>query len=357
MESNHALNNGRQKENTMTKAIRWKMTEKQQVVLETFEFATEALQPSEIAVRTEFTAISPGTECANYQALDPDVYSPTGWCRYPWTPGYTGVGRVTAVGAEVREFAVGDRVHGFMPHASHCVMNVHDAVVKVPDGVKPEQAPYAKLAGISATALQVIRFEPMMTVGIWGQGMIGNFAAQLFQQAGATVIGVDPLAQRRDLARQCGIRNLLDPNAVDFGETLNAVSPDGLDVIVDTTGHAPTAIAIAQHARMRGQYVFLTHWRSQAVTDATPLVNAILWKCLTVHGAHEAFVEAELGGRDRWVTVQKRKWSRILDAMARGDIRVAPLISHLVKPAQAKEAYDGLCFQKNQWWGVVVDWR
>lgn len=341
----------------MHQATRWKIVEKQQVVIEPFDFDDRQLRSHEMAVRTEFTAISPGTECANYLALDPDVYASTGWCRYPWVPGYTGIGRVIAVGEDVTEFKVGDRVHGQMPHATHCVMNAHDAVVKVPDGVPLEQAAYAKLAGISATALQVTRLEPMMTVAIWGQGMIGNFAAQLFQQAGGMVIGVDPVAQRRELSQRCGIRHVLDPKASGCVEQLNALSPGGLDVVVDTTGHAPTTVSIAQHARLGGQYVMLTHWRSQPVTDATVLINSILWKCLTVRGAHEAFVEAELGGRGRWITVQRRKWSRLLDAIARGAIQVAPLISHVIQPAQAKEAYEGLCFQKDQWWGVAVDWR
>jgi hypothetical protein len=60
----------------MQKAKRWMMREQRHVALEEFDCDMTSLKPREIAVRADFTAISPGTECANYLALDPDVLKP-----------------------------------------------------------------------------------------------------------------------------------------------------------------------------------------------------------------------------------------------------------------------------------------
>jgi threonine dehydrogenase-like Zn-dependent dehydrogenase len=245
-----------------------------------------------------------------------------------------------------------------MSHATHCVMDTNEPVIKVTEKIPPQEAAFARIAGIGMTAAQVTRIEPLMTAGVWGLGMIGNFCALSFVSAGARTIGIDPVAQRRDLANRCGISETLDPNDPNFAEKLAKVSDgEGLDVVIDSTGHAPTAITLPNHARLRGQMVFLTHWRKQEVPDPSPMIRDIFVKSLTVHGAHEYFVESELGGRARWVTVQNRKWKRILRDVANGGMKLAPMISHFVKPDQAKEAYDGLCFDKNNWWGVTVDWR
>ncbi|MBI4024072.1 MAG: hypothetical protein HY360_03770 [Verrucomicrobia bacterium] len=56
------------------------MREKRHVALEEFDCDKTALKPREIAVRVDFSAIRPGPECANYLALNPDVYRPGKWC-------------------------------------------------------------------------------------------------------------------------------------------------------------------------------------------------------------------------------------------------------------------------------------
>ena len=87
------------------------------------------------------------------------------------------------------------------------------------------------------------------------------------------------------------------------------------------------------------------------------MIRDFFWKSLTIYGAHESMVEAELGGRNRWITVQRRKWRRIMKDITQNGLQFGPMISHVVRPNQAKEAYEGLCFDKSKWWGVAVDWR
>lgn len=332
------------------------MRGKQQVALEPFEYDSGTLKPREIAVRVEFTAISPGTECANYLALDPDVLKPNRWCSYPWVPGYSGIGRVIAVGSSVKEFAVGDLVTGVIRHLSHITLDVDSTVVRLPDGINLEHASYLRLASITMTPIQVIHNDALPAVGVWGLGMIGNLTAQLLRRAGGRVVGIDPLPERRALAARCGIPATLDPGDPRFAERINEfTSGEGFDITVDTTGHAPTTISLPQFTRRCGQMILMTHWRSQPVLDTSQFLYLIFTKGIALRGAHE-MVPGSAPAVDA-VALQRRKWAKLLQEIASGGLAIEPLISHRIKPHQCKEAYEGLCFDRARWWGVVVDWR
>ena len=45
------------------------------------------------------------------------------------------------------------------------------------------------------------------------------------------------------------------------------------------------------------------------------------------------------------------------DLIARKKLRVRELLSHVVKPAQVAQAYDGLMNRRDEYTGVVIDWR
>lgn len=339
----------------MIRAKRWVMRGKQEVVIDEFEFDPAKLEPRQIAVRAEFTAVSPGTECANYLALDPDVYSPTGWCRYPWTPGYAGVGTVIGLGKDVSEFKIGDQVVGPMSHATHCRLDVDGPVARRNPRVAPEHAAFARIIAIAVTAQQVLPIQPFAVAGVWGMGMIGNLVGQVLRCGGARVVGIDPLPQRRELATRCGYRDTLDPTASSFAERVNELtSGQGFDVAVEVTGIAAVAVTLPNFTRRLGHMVIMTHWRSQPVVDTAPMVHGIFWKGLTVHGAHE-WVGSHLWSRDRGHV--RERLDQIQRQIESGGIVVGPLISHTVKPDACKQVYKGLSFDKNHWRGVVVDWR
>lgn len=331
------------------------MTGKKHVELATFDFAPE-LQPREIAVGSLFTAVSPGTECANYLAIDLDTLRPGSWCAYPWTPGYAGVGEVLDVGSDVREYKVGDRIVGNLPHASHSVMSANEVVAPADPSLNPHHSAYTRIGNIAYTPLQALRLEPFAVAGVWGQGLIGNLTAQFLNAAGYRTVGIDPVAGRRTLSEECGITSTLDPTASDFEDRLSDFTGRrGLDVAVDTTGHAPTTVGMPGFIRIRGQMVLLTHWRNQAVVDASPFISHLFTKGITLIGSHEWPVGSE--PFHDWMAQQRHKMAVIQQQMRTNILQIAPLISHVVKPTQCRETYDGLCFDKDHWRGVVVDWQ
>ena len=68
------------------------------------------LGPGDIQVQTTRTLISTGTEgIVLGRKFSPGTHYDA-WVKYPFRPGYSHVGRISAVGEGVAEFKVGDRV-------------------------------------------------------------------------------------------------------------------------------------------------------------------------------------------------------------------------------------------------------
>jgi 2-desacetyl-2-hydroxyethyl bacteriochlorophyllide A dehydrogenase len=340
----------------METAQRWLFRGRQDVVCEEISFDPSRLGPREVAVRTEFTVISAGTECAYYLGNDPRALQPGQWGAYPWNPGYTGIGRVLAVGAEVGDYRAGERVVGRFPHRSHTVIEAGDRIAPAHPDVKPEHAAWIGILSICMTPMQMLRNDPLPSVGVWGQGIIGNLVGQLLRRAGGRVVGIDPLAARRQLSRRCGIRDTLDPSDARFAGAVNDLTRgEGFDIGIDTTGAAAVTLSVPAQIRRRGQMVLMTHWRSQPVVDASEFIEQIFRKGIELHGAHETAPHSEPWSRPG--VAQQRNWRKLQHELATGGLAIDPLISHVIKPGQCKQAYDGLCFDREHWWGVVVDWR
>ena len=65
------------------------------ITTETYEIGPAG--PGQILVATEASAISAGTELAVYTGVHQWLHDPTrSWPKFPFVPGYSGVGRVVA---------------------------------------------------------------------------------------------------------------------------------------------------------------------------------------------------------------------------------------------------------------------
>src|SRR5437868_3055563 len=102
------------------KAVRASIVAEQTVQFETIELPDQPTG-SQVLIKVDRTIVSAGTELANYIGLDPDTRIPGMWCAYPWRPGYGGIGRIVAVGPDVKHLTPGQRVYGIFNHASYAL--------------------------------------------------------------------------------------------------------------------------------------------------------------------------------------------------------------------------------------------
>ena len=119
------------------------------------------------------------------------------------------------------------------------VPQAHFGPIKVPHEHSDQRFLY--LSDILPTAWQAVSYADVPsggTLAVLGLGPVGQFCVRIGRQLGAErVIGVDPVPERRVLAREYGVE-VLDPDEVeDVAETLiEMTSGRGPDGVVDAVG-------------------------------------------------------------------------------------------------------------------------
>ena len=154
------------------------------------------------------------------------------------TPGKDVAGEVKAVGANVKEFKVGDAVFGDL---SECGWGAFAEYVSVPENAlvhKPANSPYEEAAAVpesAVVALQGLRnlgnIQPGQKVLIYGaSGGIGTFAVQIAKSFETHVTGVCS-ARNLDLVRSIGADLVIDYTKEDFTQ-----NEERYDLILATAG-------------------------------------------------------------------------------------------------------------------------
>ncbi len=337
------------------------ITGQNQVELQPRELG-EALKPDEMLVRTEWTFISAGTELANYTGKEPDVFVPGAWCAYPWNSGYANVGTVQAVGENVKRFKVGDRVFSTGAHSSYVKINQNSLVVPLPAGLDPCVAVASRMAGVSTSAVVMAELRLHPWVVVFGLGLVGNLAAQAFGIIGGRVIGVDPVASRRKLAEQCGVRWTVGGSAEEAQKAIVEITGGCMaDIAVEATGLTPVVLQAIKATADVGQVVLLGSPRAPFQGDLTPAFKEIHLRYLTVRGALEWCPPtytplSSQKGRTFPISSLYEKQMMIFDWVLNGQMKLSPLITHRLPPSQIKQAYEGLLRESETYVGVALDW-
>ncbi|MEU0500739.1 quinone oxidoreductase [Nocardia sp. NPDC005998] len=187
-----------------------------------------------------------------------DTYIRTG--RYPqavpYVPGAEGTGVVAEIGANVTEFAVGDRVAWAAAPGSYAQRVAVPAAVaiKVPDGVDTPVAASALLQGMTAHYLleSIYKPEPGETVLVHaGAGGVGLLLTQLAAARGVRVITTVSSDAKEKLSREAGAAEVLRYTD-DLAERVRALT-DGVGVAAayDGVGAATFEASLAA-LRIRG---------------------------------------------------------------------------------------------------------
>lgn len=308
--------------------------------------------PGQLLIDSELTVISPGTELSVYTGRDPKVHG--GWCAWPWKAGYGNVGVIRACGTGATA-VVGQRVFTFGPHASSFLYPTSDMAVPVPDGLDPVQAVASRLAGVACTSVLLADTACSPWVAVFGLGMVGNLAAQAFRILGCRVIGIDPNPGRRALAGRCGLPTVI-AGGDDVVASLHAMTGGlGPTVVVDASGLSHVIAQAVGACASGGEIILLGTPRAACPGDLTPLLADIHYRNLTVRGALEWNLP-HLPTPGLRHSLQSKQ-TMIFDWMRRGELRVGPLISHVLPPERIRDAYEGLLESPGSHTGVVLDWR
>jgi NADPH:quinone reductase-like Zn-dependent oxidoreductase len=169
---------------------------------------------------------------------------PEGRPRFPLVLGTDGSGRVAAVGASVRRFRVGDRVHAYVFASARSgfyaeyVSVPEKAVGKIPRGMSLREAGAMTVTGLTALqGLDALRLRRGETVVVHGAaGGVGTMAVQFAKRRGARVIATATGRDGLALARRLGADGAVDGTRRDLADALRRLAPDGADAVLAFTG-------------------------------------------------------------------------------------------------------------------------
>lgn len=177
-----------------------------------------------------------------------DVYFRTGLYQgpeFPFTPGMEAAGVVEALGADVTEFAVGDRVAyagGALGAYSEERVMPAERLVPIPDTVDDYAAAAMMLKGMTAQYL-LHRTHPIRagdTILLHAAaGGVGLIACQWAKHLGARVIGTVGSDEKAELARAHGCDHPIVYTEEDFVAHVRELTADrGVPVVYDSVGQA-----------------------------------------------------------------------------------------------------------------------
>ena len=326
----------------------------ERVVVETFEVPEPG--PGEVLVRISRTQVSAGSEKGRFRgASRPDPRTPLGYSIRP--PGYTAAGRVQAVGPGVEGFEIGDRVFASGRHQSHLLVPMEaegDAgtrkrVQRIEFDVTDEQACFSRLGDVALHSIRRAELQPDEAVAIFGQGVVGQLIAAFARISGAyPIIGVDLDDGRLELSKTSGATHTVNASKENAVEAVEAIAGGGAECVFHANREAQVLADCVDAAGYGGKVILVGATRG----PVSMYLNKLLVREIDLRGSHMVSdVEQRYW---KWTTSRDR--NAILRMIAQGDLSVDHLISHVVRPEEADDAYQRIVAGPQGWMGVFFAW-
>jgi threonine dehydrogenase-like Zn-dependent dehydrogenase len=303
------------------------------------EVAEPELLAGQVLIRTEYSAISPGTEMTMAK----------GSRDIPVGLGYSAVGIIERVGEAVTALHPGQRVacYGgpYVRHAELLAVPVNLTAL-VPEQVSPEEAAFAGLGAIAIHALRTADLRFGESAVIVGLGILGNITAQTAAAAACLTLGFDLNAGRAAFLRQCGVSRAYD-NQEDLEDGLTeATGGSGADsVLLCASGNGEELMNSSfSWIRDRGKVVVVGDLTTEFSRGKMFGKEAqVLISRAGGPGRYDAQYERDNIdyplGYVRWT--EGRNTREYIRLLAEKRICVRPLISGIFPIDRAEEAYKG----------------
>ena len=323
-------------------------------VAELLDVECEAPKANEVTVELEFSAISAGTEKANYVGMrnGPNV-SEEGAPVFPRTVGYSAAGHIIALGEGIDDLAIGDKVVVYWgKHKKHITVG-RDQVVKIPEGVSTKEASMALISTFPLAAIRKTKLEIGESALVMGLGILGIFPVSELKAAGAyPIIAVDPVQERRNFALKMGADYALDPTDAGFTDKVLSLSCGGVNVCVEVTGLGVGLVQALDCMKMMGRVALLGCTRnSKFEVDYYAKVHG---RGVSLIGAHTMARPKKESAPSLWTDEDDLK---TVLALIRGKrLDFASMICEIHSPEKAQEVYTRLVNEKNFPIGVLFDW-
>ena len=205
-------------------------------VLQKKEFEISEILPNQVLIKNHSIGV-------NFI----DIYFRKG--LYPWPQknnlvlGSEGAGIIEAVGSDVVNLRVGDRVAYAQANDAYATHRILDAnlVVRIPDAITFDQAAAAMLKGLTVRYLLKDSFEVKSHHTVLfhaAAGGVGLIAGQWMKVLGTKTIGTAGSDEKCNLAKDHGYGETINYSNEDFLQRVQEITNQtGVDVVYDSVGN------------------------------------------------------------------------------------------------------------------------
>lgn len=304
------------------------------------EMPMPEVNAQQIRVKTDTTLISRGSELfrryIREEAVPPSIM------------GYSLTGTVDAVGTEVANYGVGERVMVVAPHAEYVVAepNATDGrIVPLFDDVNFEEGTFLPLATSAVAWVDSSGVKAGDTVVVLGQGLVGSLMMQVMRGYNPErILTVDALPLRCELSTKLGADVSINADEEDPVQAVHRLTDGkGADLVIDCVGGYAGVKSFEQAQDMVRRFGII---QLIALYQQAPL---------PLHSSKmmsKRLVAGILTDEPRLQIAE-----RALQKIQNGDIRASEMITHRFHYTEAKAAFDLLWNSPGDALGVLMKWQ
>lgn len=291
---------------------------------------------------------------AKREGILPTVQAVFNRLDQPMGLGYSTAGTIVALGKNMQGFKVGQRVAcaggGYAMHAEYNVVP-KNLLTPLPKNVDFESASFTTLGAIALHGFRLAEPQLGENVAVIGLGLLGLLTIQLASAAGCSVLGMDIDPKRVKLASSLGIQAVVRAQSEAAAQAFTANRGfDSIIICADTSSNDPVELA-GLIARDRAKVVAtgavgLNFPRKVYYEKEISFINS------RSYGPGRYDANYEENGQDypigyvRWT--EGRNFQAVVDLMASGKLKVAPLISHRFDISEGVKAYEVITGKKKE---------
>lgn len=293
----------------------------------------------QIRVETDTTLISRGSELFRRYIMEEAVS--------PSIMGYSLTGVVDAVGTEVTDYQVGERVMVVAPHAQYVVAepNATDGRIVSLDDVGFEEGTFLPLATSAVAWSDSSGVKAGDTVVVLGQGLVGSLMMQVLRGYDpARIITVDALPLRCELSMQLGADVAINADETDPVEEVRRLTDGkGADLVIDCVGGYAGVKSFEQAQDMTRQYGII-QLIALYQQGPLPLHSSKMMSKRLVAGILTDEPRSQIA-------------ARALEKIRNGEIHASEMVTHRFRYTEAKAAFDLLWNSPGDTLGVLIKWQ
>ena len=267
--------------------------------------------------------------------------------------GYSAAGLVVAVGAQVTDIAIGDRVAcagAQYAHHAEFIRVSRNLCVPIPEGVDFDSASTVTLGAIALQGIR--RAQPTLgeTFVVVGLGILGQLTVQMLRANGCRVIGTDPDQSRVAMATALGMDHGQHPDD-DLQQVMRLTDGYGADGVIITA--ATTSDDVVSGAfkmcRKKGRVVLvgdvgLNLDREDFYTKELDFLISTSYGPGRYDQRYEEQGLCYPIGYVRWT--ENRNMAEYLRLVATGRVQIAPIVSARFPITEATGAYAAISGDK-----------